>query len=72
MTGFLTKFVSVCLSIITTVALLFAPVTEGFNLTSNAFAKSFDQVEYGDDRLVPTEDADGWVFNTDRDRKSVV
>lgn len=71
MTGFLTKFVSVCLSIITTVALLFAPVTEGFNLTSNAFAKSFDQVEYGDDRLVPTEDADGWVFNTDRPLKIV-
>ena len=71
MSGFVTKFVSVCLSIITSVALLFAPVTEGINITSNAYAKSFGAVEYDADRLVPSEDADGWVFNTDRPLKIV-
>lgn len=71
MTGFLTQFVSFALSIITSVAMLFAPVTEAMNLTNYMFAETFEQIEYDEDRLVPTEDADGWVFNTDRPLKIV-
>ncbi|MBR6634321.1 MAG: hypothetical protein IKL41_01680, partial [Clostridia bacterium] len=71
MTGFLTQFVSFALSIITSVAMLFAPVTEAMNLTNYMFAEAFEQIEYDEDRLVPTEDADGWVFNTDRPLKIV-
>ncbi len=71
MTGFLAKFVSFALSIITSAAMLFAPVTQGINLTSNAYAESFGQIAYDENRLIPTEDADGWVFNTDRPLKVV-
>ena len=71
MTVFLAKFISFALSVITSVALLFTPVTEAQNLTNYAYAKSFGQVDYDTDRLVPTEDADGWVFNTDRPLKVV-
>lgn len=71
MAGFLAKFISICLSVITSVALIFTPVTEGQNLTNYAYAKSFGQVDYDKDRLVPSEDEDGWVFNTDRPLKIV-
>ena len=71
MAGFLTQFVSFALSIITSVSLLFAPLTNGINLTSFAFAESFDKIAYDENRLVPTEDSDGWVFNTDRPLKVV-
>ena len=71
MTVFLAKFISLALSVLTSVALVFTPVTEAQNLTNYAYAKSFGQVDYDADRLVPTEDADGWVFNTDRPLKVV-
>lgn len=71
MPAFLTQFVSFALSVITSVALLFTPATQAANLTSVAYAKSFGQIEYAQDRLVPAEDADGWVFNTDRPLKVV-
>ena len=71
MTAFIAKFVSIALSVLTSVAVLFTPATEAQNLTNYAYAKSFGQVDYDADRLVPTEDADGWVFNTDRPLKIV-
>ena len=71
MPAFLTQFVSFALSVITSVALLFTPATQAANLTNVAYAKSFGQIEYTEDRLVPTEDADGWVFNTDKPLKVV-
>ena len=71
MAGFITQFVSFALSILTSVSLLFAPITEAYNTTSFAFAESFEQVAYDEDRLIPTEDADGWVFNTERPLKIV-
>ncbi len=71
MTAFIAKFVSIALSVLTSVAVLFTPATEAQNLTNYAYAKSFGQIDYDENRLVPTEDADGWVFNTDRPLKVV-
>lgn len=70
MLNFLTPIISFVLTIITSMSMAFAPLTEEVVKKNFDYAASFDQVAY-ENQLVPTEDADGWVFTTDRDFKVV-
>lgn len=59
------------MSIITSIAMLFAPITECIDSSNFEKAASFDKVEY-ENQLVPQLDDDGnWTFTTDRDLKVV-
>ncbi len=71
MAGFLTQFISFVLGIVTSVSMFFAPITEGVISSNFDYAESFEKIAYDENRLVPTEDADGWIFNTDRNLKVV-
>lgn len=71
MAGFLTQFISFVLGIVTSVSMFFAPITEGLISSNFDYAESFEKIAYDENRLVPTEDADGWIFNTDRALKVV-
>lgn len=65
------KILSVLMSIITSIAMLFAPITECIDSSNFEKAASFDKVEY-ENQLVPQLDDDGnWTFTTDRDLKVV-
>lgn len=71
MQAFFIKILSALMSVITTVALAFAPATQSIANTNFEKAKSFDKVVY-EDQLVPELDEDGcWTFTTDRDLKVV-
>ena len=71
MPAILTQLISFALSVFTSFTMLFTPVTDVINLTNFAYATSFGQIEYTEDRLAPEKDADGWIFNTDRPLKVV-
>ena len=69
MSGILLKVVSVIVSIISGISMLFTPVTKAIIKSNYEYAKSFDKVEY-EEQLVPELDEDGaWVFTTDREFK---
>ena len=71
MPAFLIQILSFIMSIITSVAMVFAPATEAIAGDNFEKAKSFDKVVY-EDQLVPELDEDGyWTFTTDRDLKIV-
>ena len=70
MLNFLTPIITFVLSILTTFSMTFSPLTEEIVKKNFDYAASFDQVVY-ENQLVPTEDADGWVFETDRPLKVV-
>lgn len=71
MPAFLLSFLSAVMSVITSVVMVFAPVTEAVVKSNFDVAASFDQVQY-EDQLVPEKDSDGnWTFYTDRDLKVV-
>jgi len=71
MPNFLVKILSFFVSIISSIALVFAPATKLVVTSTYDYAKSFDKVVY-ENQLVPEKDADGyWTFNTDRDLKVV-
>lgn len=71
MPAFLIQILSFIMSIITSVAMVFAPATEAIAGDNFEKAKSFDKVVY-EDQLVPELDEDGyWTFTTDRDLKVV-
>ena len=71
MSAFFMKVLSVIMSVITAIVLLFAPVTEWIAKDNFEKAESFDQVVY-EDQLVPELDEDGyWTFTTDREFKIV-
>lgn len=64
MSTFLMKILSVLMSIITSIAMLFAPITECIDSSNFEKAASFDKVEY-ENQLVPQLDDDGnWTFTT--------
>ena len=72
MPDFLMKIISFLVSIISGIALMFAPATEAIVKSTYEVANSFEQVQYGDDRLIPEKDEDGnWTFTTDRALKVV-
>lgn len=71
MSAFLMQFLSVIMSFISGISLLFAPVTEAIVKENFEKATSFSQVEY-ENQLVPEKDTDGnWTFKTDRPLKVV-
>ncbi len=70
MAAFITKILSFVLSIVASMSMAFSPITEEIVNSNFEYANSFDQVVY-ENQLVPTEDADGWVFTTDGDFKVV-
>ena len=71
MTGFLLKILTKLLCVITSIALVFAPITRAVNSGNYEKAESFEKVCY-DDQLIPELDEDGcWTFTTDRDFKVV-
>lgn len=71
MPAFLLKTLTWVMSIITSIVMCFAPVTESIAASNFEKAKSFTPVAY-EDQLVPELDEDGyWTFNTDRDLKVV-
>lgn len=72
MPDFLLKIISSLVSIISGIALIFAPATKAIVKSTYEVASSFEQVQYEDDRLVPEKDTDGnWTFTTDRALKVV-
>lgn len=70
MTAFISKILSFVLAIVSSMSMAFSPITEELVSSNFDYATSFDQVVY-ENQLVPTEDADGWVFTTDREFKVV-
>ena len=70
MLNFFAPIISFVLSILATVSMTFSPLTEEIVKKNFDYAASFDQVVY-ESQLIPTEDADGWVFETDRALKVV-
>ena len=70
MLNFITPIISFVLSILATFSMTFTPLTEEIVKQNFDYAQSFDKVVY-ENQLVPTEDADGWVFETDRALKIV-
>lgn len=69
MPAFLTKIVSLVLSIITSISIGMSTTTELINKSNFEVASSFDQVVY-ENQLVPEKDSDGcWTFYTDKDLK---
>ncbi len=70
MLNFITPIISFVLSIITSMSLAFAPLTEEIVKKNFDYAESFEQVAY-ENQLVPTENEEGWTFTTDRDFKVV-
>ena len=71
MQAFVLKFIEILLSVVTTIALTFSPITQAVANINFYKAKSFDTVDY-EDQLVPELDEDGcWTFTTDRDLKVV-
>lgn len=70
MAAFITKILSFVLAIVSSMSMAFSPITEEIVKSNYDYANSFDQVVI-ENQLVPEEDADGWVFTTDRDFKVV-
>lgn len=71
MTGFLLKILTKLLCVITSIALVFAPITRAVNSGNYEKAESFEKVYY-ENQLIPELDEDGcWTFTTDRDFKVV-
>ena len=70
MLNFITPIISFVLSIITSMSLAFAPLTEEIVKKNFDYAESFDKVVY-ENQLVPTEEEHGWTFTTDREFKVV-
>lgn len=71
MQSFILKIVEILLSVVTTIALTFSPITQAIANINIYKAKSFETVDY-EDQLVPELDEDGcWTFTTDRDLKVV-
>ena len=71
MTAFLLKILTKILCVITSIALLFAPITRAVNSGNYEKAESFEKVYY-ENQLIPELDEDGcWTFTTDRDFKVV-
>ena len=71
MNAFISKILGFLLSIITTVSLTFAPVTETVVKSNYKIAKSFDPIVY-ENQLKPELDEDGsWTFTTDGSFKIV-
>jgi len=69
--NFLIKILSALVSVITSIALLFAPITRATVKSNFEVADSFEQVQY-DNQLVPKLDKDGdWTFTTDRKLKVI-
>jgi len=70
MLNFITPIISFVLTILTSMSMAFSPLTQEIVKKNFDYAESFEQVVY-ENQLVPTEDADGWVFKTDRPLKVV-
>ena len=71
MTAFLLKILTKLLCVITSIALVFAPITRAVNSGNYEKAESFEKVYY-ENQLIPELDEDGcWTFTTDRDFKVV-
>lgn len=71
MQAFVLKIIEILLSVVTTIALTFSPITQAVANINFYRAKSFEKVDY-EDQLVPELDEDGcWTFTTDRDLKVV-
>ena len=70
MGNFLLKILSLLISIITSISLLFTPITKAIIKPNYKYAASFDKVVYEDGQLVPELDDDGsWTFTTDKEFK---
>ncbi|MGN1478261.1 MAG: hypothetical protein ACI4XH_00720, partial [Acutalibacteraceae bacterium] len=71
MQAFILKIVEILLSVVTTIALSFSPITQAIANINFYRAKSFEKVDY-EAQLVPELDENGyWTFTTDRDLKVV-
>ena len=71
MPAFLVQIIAWVMSIVSSSALIFAPISETIAAENLEKAKSFSQVQY-EEQLVPALDEDGyWTFTTDEEFKVV-